>query len=253
MPRWQRGHASGCRPVDGSSKTGLSDKKMTEIEIVNLPRGSKILFMLSFGIDSPVAYKLLSRKFNVEPIHFLTTEFHPPGTTDIVIENLKKLKENLKFEKLYVAEFSEVLYEITEKVKRKYVCLICRRSMLKIAEEFAVRNGFVALGTGESLAQKASQTIYNFSAIHTGFSLPILTPLLGLDKEEIVELSKKFGLYMEKHVGKCEAAPKYPVTMSNYSRVKRFFEKIDNDVLEGVLKNIKPIYDPEEIREVALV
>ncbi len=225
------------------------DEKMTGEEVVNLPRGSKVLFLFSFGIDSPVAYAMLKKRFDVTPIHFLNLEFLPPGTIDIMEDMLRIVKEKIGMEKMYiVSNYSDILNEIYFKVKRKYICVFCRKAMIKIAEKIALEKGFSALASGESLSQKASQTIYNFVSTHSNLSIPFLTPLLGLDKDEIVEYAREFDMFFEKHVGKCDLAPKYPVTMTDWKKIEREFEEKILPLLANI--EVKEITEPKEIREV---
>lgn len=252
MPRWQRGYATGCRPVYGSSNIGSMYPSLSllpnQFVKVNLPRGSKILFMFSGGIDSPVGMLIAKRKFEVTPIHFLLTEFYPSGYKENIIEILEKIKDKIKFRKFYVVEFSEVLRTIVEKTNKKYRCILCRKSMLKACDILCEKEGFDAIGTGEVLAQKASQTLYNLSATHNDLNHPVIHPLLFYDKEEIIKLAEKNNLRVEKHAGACLAVPKYPVTRANPERVGKMFNNAGlQEIIENTLNNVKTLKNPREM------
>lgn len=246
MPRWQSGHASGCRPDHGSSNSN-------SLEEVNLPRGSKILFMLSGGIDSPVAIKLLKRFYNVTPVHFTLLTYYPKNYPKIFAEFLENIMKSVGIEKIMVVPFSNVLKKISIHGKRKYVCLLCRKSMLKACELLCFNYNFDAIGTGEVLAQKASQTIYNMHATHLGLKKPVLHPLLCMDKEEIVRLAKKFGINVEKHLGACRLAPRYPVTKATPEKLERIYKEIEiEELINEAVNNVVWIKDPKEFEEVMI-
>ncbi len=249
MPRWQRGYASGCRPEDGSSniRYGRVDKGGEGALIVNLPRGSKILFMLSGGIDSPVAIKLAKKYFSVMPLHFTTSLFQPRYYKQRFREFLEVVMEKLELKKVMVVPFSDVLKKISISGKRKYSCLLCRKAMLKACELICYVNGYDAIGTGEVLAQKASQTIYNMQATHYGLKKPVIHPLLCLDKEEIVKLARRFGISIEKHLGTCRLVPRYPVTRASPEKLEKMYSELELD--KGVKEAVEKAFWIKEAKE----
>ncbi len=249
MPRWQRGHATGCRPVDGSSNIKVHSPPLSTLpshvrkEI--LPRGSKLLFMLSGGIDSAVAAKFASEKFEIFPVHFVLTEYFPLDYVEIMQNTFKLVMERIGAKEFYLVDFQEVFSKIVKKVNRKYRCIVCRKAMLGICDMLCERFNFDAIGTGESLAQKASQTAYNYVATHKGLKHAVIAPLLGMEKEEIVRLAKKHGLYQERHVGSCLLAPRYPVTRAKPGRVERIFRELEmerevKEIAENVVRTRNP-------------
>jgi len=255
MPRWQRGfidlNATGCRPVYGSSKIREPHPPLStlphRIVKVNLPRGSKILFMLSGGLDSPVAMKIAKKIFKPTPVHFMLSEFYSLDYVENFVEILKVIKNKVGFKKMFVVPFSNVLKRIVKRGPRKYRCVLCRKSMLK-ACEFICDSGFKAIATGEVIGQKASQTLFNLISTAHGIKYPILYPLLGFDKSEIYEMAKKYGLVFDKHIGHCLMVPKYPVTRSKVSIVEKIFKKIEvvKLIKECVEKRVV-IKKPEEM------
>jgi thiamine biosynthesis protein ThiI len=163
-----------------------------------LPVGSsgKVLVLISGGIDSPVASYLMAKR-GAENVWL---HFHSfPLVSQKSVEKVKKLAEIfLKFQprlKVYLFPFSKIQMEIRVKSKPKYRILLYRRAMMKIAENLAKKEDCYALVTGESLGQVSSQTLPNLQIIEKTVSIPILRPLIGMDKEEIINLAKKIGTY----------------------------------------------------------
>jgi thiamine biosynthesis protein ThiI len=158
--------------------------------------GGKVLAFISGGIDSPVASYLMAKR-GAENIWL---HFHSfPLVSQKSIEKVKKLAEIfLKFQprlKVYLFPFSKIQMEIRVKSKPKYRVLLYRRAMAKIGEYLAKKENCYALVTGESLGQVSSQTLPNLQIIERAVSIPILRPLIGMDKEEIINLAKKIGTY----------------------------------------------------------
>jgi len=159
-----------------------------------LPVGAsgKVLTLMSGGIDSPVASYLIAKR-GAENVWL---HFHSfPLVSQKSIEKVKKLAEVfLKFQprlKVYLFPFSKIQMEIRVKSKPKYRILLYRRAMMKIAENLAKKENCYSLVTGESLGQVSSQTLPNLQIIEKTVSIPILRPLIGMDKEEIINLAKK--------------------------------------------------------------
>jgi thiamine biosynthesis protein ThiI len=158
--------------------------------------GGKVLALISGGIDSPVASYLMAKR-GAENIWL---HFHSfPLVSQKSIEKVKKLAEIfLKFQprlKVYLFPFSKIQMEIRVKSKPKYRVLLYRRAMAKIGEDLAKKENCYALVTGESLGQVSSQTLPNLQIIERAVSIPIFRPLIGMDKEEIINLAKKIGTY----------------------------------------------------------
>jgi thiamine biosynthesis protein ThiI len=158
--------------------------------------GGKVLALISGGIDSPVASYLMAKR-GAENVWL---HFHSfPLVSQKSIEKVKKLAEVfLKFQphlKVYLFPFSKIQMEIRIKSKPKYRVLLYRRAMVRIGEDLAKKENCYSLVTGESLGQVSSQTLPNLQIIEKAVSIPILRPLIGMDKEEIINLAKKIGTY----------------------------------------------------------
>ena len=163
-----------------------------------LPTGAngKVVGLLSGGIDSPVASILaMKRGAAVTFVHFHSI----PLTTEESIEKVKQITTVLSHYQsrihLYLVALTPIQKEIMVKTKEKYRIILYRRFMFRIAEIIARKEKARALVTGESLGQVASQTLDNIAAIEAVSSMPILRPLIGLDKLEIINLAKDYGTY----------------------------------------------------------
>lgn len=163
-----------------------------------LPVGTagKVMLMLSGGIDSPVAgYLTLKRGVRIEAVHFHS----PPFTNERAKEKVKDLTKILtKYGgniRLHLVPFTELQTLIHEKVPDKYEMTIMRRMMLRICEKLAIKNNALAIATGESLGQVASQTLHSMNAINEVTNLPILRPLVTMDKLEVIAIAQNIGTY----------------------------------------------------------
>jgi len=163
-----------------------------------LPTGAngKVVGLLSGGIDSPVASILaMKRGAAVTFVHFHSV----PLTTEESIEKVKQITTVLSHYQsrihLYLIALTPIQKEILVKTKEKYRIILYRRFMFRIAEIIARKEKARALVTGESLGQVASQTLENIAVIEAVSSMPILRPLIGLDKQEIMNLAKEYGTY----------------------------------------------------------
>ena len=191
-----------------------------------LPPGvsGKVVALLSGGIDSPVAaYRLMRRGAEVVLVHF-----HPfPLLSGASREKAKALAERLvRFQhrlRLHLVPFSEVQRRLILEAPKAYRVVLYRRYMLRLAEAIAKEEGALALCTGDSLGQVASQTLENLYAVNQAATLPVFRPLIGMDKAEIVKEAQKIGTYPISILPDEECctlfAPKHPVTRAELSVV----------------------------------
>ncbi|MGC8701079.1 MAG: tRNA uracil 4-sulfurtransferase ThiI [Thermoplasmata archaeon] len=205
-----------------------------------LPYGieGKVLMLISGGIDSPVAaYLLMKRGADLIFIHYKTNDeilkkvknlvnilsSYSPKNLDLIVEDHKKLLEN-------IIPNLEMIHE------RKWTCIFCRYSMLKKAEEIAKHIKALAIGTGESLGQVASQTLNNISVENQATEMPVLRPLIGLDKIEIESIARKIGTFNESISVKgcgCPFLPIHPITNAS---LEKFLEIKDAVLKENMNK-----------------
>jgi len=163
-----------------------------------LPVGTagRVLSLISSGFDSPVAsWRMMRRGCKVVYVHF----FSYPYTTKASYENVKAIVEKLdRFQfgsKIFFVPFSDIQKEISVKCPSAQRVILYRRIMLRIAETLAERSGIKALITGDSVAQVASQTLDNIFVISEAVKIPILRPLIGDNKNDIIDIASDIGTY----------------------------------------------------------
>lgn len=163
-----------------------------------LPVGTsgKGMLLLSGGIDSPVAgWMMAKRGMEIEAVHFHTYPYTSERAKDKVISLAKILSQYCGRIRLHIVPFTEFQLEINDKCPPGYLTIIMRRAMMRIAEKIAAENGAIALITGESLGQVASQTAEALAVTNEAVSLPVFRPLIGMDKNEVVEIARKIDTY----------------------------------------------------------
>lgn len=158
--------------------------------------GGKAVSLLSGGIDSPVAsWMIAKRGVRLELVHF----FSPPYTSQQAREKVVALARELTpwcgRMTLHIVPFTEIQEEIRRACPEDHFTLIMRRFMMRLAERVARRTGCKALVTGECLGQVASQTMDALTVSDDACAMPVLRPVIGMDKEEIVRLSRKIGTF----------------------------------------------------------
>ena len=218
-----------------------------------LPYGveSKVLSLISGGIDSPVATWLVMRR-GAEAIllYYNLGKYTSIDAIERVYKVVEALKKWIPRDELILHEvdYQPVLDYITSHAPIKYTCIICRMFMLKIAEELANSINAKALITGESIGQVASQTLDNIHIINQVVKIPVLRPLIGFDKIEIEDLARRIGTYdiSAREVVECKASPRYhgkPVSAhADIDRVMNIWSRLDREYLIGnVLNSIREI------------
>lgn len=203
-----------------------------------LPVGceGKVLTLMSGGIDSPVAGFLMAKR-GAENVWL---HFHSyPLVSKASIEKVKELaKVFLNFQprlKIYNVGFKDAQMEIKTKTPPKYRILLYRRLMLRIAEEIARKEACIAMVTGESLGQVSSQTLINIGIIEEVVNVPIMRPLIGMDKEEIISLAKKIGTFeisVRPQEDCCTLfVPKHPTAQGKLEEVELLEKKLEIEKL----------------------
>ncbi len=163
-----------------------------------LPVGvsGSVVCLLSGGIDSPVAaYRTMKRGCRLVFVHFHSQPFADRTSQEKAIDIARLLTRYQFASRLYLVPFGQAQQEVVARVTGRFRILVYRRLMLRIAEEIARKEAAQALVTGESLGQVSSQTIENIAAIEEAATLPILRPLVGMDKEEITHQARQIGTY----------------------------------------------------------
>jgi len=215
-----------------------------------LPVGisGKVVVMLSGGIDSPVAsYFAMKRGAHVVFLHFHSVPYTSRASIDKVREVMEVLKKFQPRVKLILVEFAPIQKEIMLETEPKYRVLLYRRFMLRIAEAFTKKENAHAIVTGESLGQVASQTLENIEVIEKVTDIPVLRPLIGFDKQEIVDLAREIGTYeisIQPDQDCCSLfVPKRPATKARIQDVEKTEEVLDifslvNRAVENVEEEI---------------
>ena len=163
-----------------------------------MPVGSNgvAVSLLSGGIDSPVSsYMIAKRGVRLIPVHFFSFPYTSQQAKDKVVELGRLLTRYCGKMTMEVVPFTHIQEEIRDKCPEEYFTLIMRRFMMRIAERIAKDAGAKAIVTGENLGQVASQTMEAMASTQAVLDLPVLQPLIGMDKEEIVQLSRKIGTF----------------------------------------------------------
>lgn len=156
----------------------------------------KALLMLSGGIDSPVAgYLTMKRGVKVEAIHFHSPPFTNERAKQKVIDLAHKLTKYGGRVRLHIVPFTDIQQELHKQIPSSYTMTAMRRMMLRIAEKIAVKNGALAIATGESLGQVASQTMESMNTINEVTNFPIIRPLIAMDKLEIIDIAHAIDTY----------------------------------------------------------
>lgn len=210
--------------------------------------GGKSMHMLSGGIDSPVAaYLIMKRGIRIECIHFAS----PPYTNIGVIEKLKDLLSKLnKYQesiKLNIVPFTRLQEKIYEVSDESYAITLMRRMMFRLASKLAERNNCLAISSGESVGQVASQTLESINVINQVTSLPVIRPVVCYDKDDIIRIAKRidtFDISIRPYEDCCTIfAPKNPKTKPSLIKVEEFEAKFDfESMIEEALNNIEVIY-----------
>ena len=212
-----------------------------------LPLGTqgKVVVLLSSGIDSPVAaYLMMKRGCEVVALHCNNDPFSGPKVTEnfnLLVNQLNIYAKGTPI-KRRVIDYGEYLTVAKEKAPEKMTCVLCKSGMYRIAEKLAQKLGADAIVDGSSVGQVASQTLSNILATRYGVDMPILSPLIGLDKEEITKIAKDIGTFEISKIddGGCSAVPKYPETRADLERVKEACVAMNQDVeVQKAFENIR--------------
>ena len=205
----------------------------------------KGMLLLSGGIDSPVAgYMIAKRGMSLECIHFHSYPYTNMMAKEKVIELAKILSPYTCGIKLNIVSVTHIQEEIHKNCNADYMVTLLRRFMMRLSERIAIKNGAQCIITGESLAQVASQTIEGMTSSNSVIGkLPVLRPLCGFDKDEIIERSRAIGTYttsIEPYEDCCTVfLPEHPVTRPKLAEVEAEESKLNVALLiDDALSNI---------------
>jgi thiamine biosynthesis protein ThiI len=209
------------------------------------PYGSngKAMLLLSGGIDSPVAgWQAMRKGLEIEAVHFHSYPFTTEQATEKVIELVKRLSHFIgRPIKLHLVPFTDIQTSFTGAKQDRLIITLMRRAMLRIAERIAEQSDALALITGDSLGQVASQTLGSMNVIGRTIRMPLLRPLIMMDKAEIIRIAERIGTYETSILPYEDCCtlfvPKSPTTNPNLKvveKVESFIEGLEEMIVKAV-------------------
>jgi thiamine biosynthesis protein ThiI len=213
-------------------------QETTGRELPRLALAGRALFLVSGGIDSPVAAWLLIRK-GVDPV-FVYFDNYPlcdQAAEGIALETIRKVcfAAGISGSRIYVVSHSPDLQEIMSRCPPKFACMLSRRIMFRVAEQLAIKEGCSAIITGDAIGQKASQTLQNIAAADTVLeTVQILRPLVGMNKLQIEQYAKQIGTYsisISPGVASCGVPTNNPSTSARGDRLSEIETALDTKAM----------------------
>lgn len=210
-----------------------------------MPTGTagKASLLISGGIDSPVAgYMMAKRGLTLSAVHFYSYPYTSERARDKVVELTRLVSRFAGEIRLHLVPFTEIQMTIYEKCPSKETTVLMRRLMMKIAERIARGEGAQALITGESLGQVASQTLEALAVTNDAVSMPVFRPLIGFDKDEIMDIARRIGTYdtsILPYEDCCTVfVPKHPVTKPKLEELRASEAAVDfTEMIEKAMEN----------------
>lgn len=203
-----------------------------------MPIGSngRAVTLLSGGIDSPVStYMIAKRGVKLIPVHFFSFPYTSEMAKQKVLDLAALLTDWCGEMRVEIVPFTHIQEEIRAKCPEEYFTLVMRRFMMRIASVIAERNGCKAIVTGENLGQVASQTMEAMACTQAVTQLPVLQPLIGMDKEEIVTVARKIGTFdtsILPYEDCCTVfTPRHPKTKPNAAELEEVERALDIEAL----------------------
>ncbi len=197
----------------------------------------KAMLLLSGGIDSPVAgYMISKRGVGIEATYFHAPPYTSERAKQKVVDLARIVSRYAGPIKLHVVNFTDIQLYIYDQCPHEELTIIMRRYMMRIAEYFAKKDGCLGLITGESIGQVASQTMQSLAATNDVCTMPVYRPVIGFDKQEIVNIAERIGTY-ETSIQPFEDCctifvAKHPVTKPNVEVIRRSEEHLSEKIDE---------------------
>lgn len=218
-----------------------------------LPTGTngKGTLLLSGGIDSPVAgYMIAKRGVELDAVYFSAPPYTSDRATQKVMDLAKIVSKYSGPIRLHIINFTDIQLYIYEKCPHDELTIIMRRYMMRIAQEIAAKSGSLGLITGESIGQVASQTMQSLMATNDVCTMPVYRPLIGMDKQEIVEISEKLGTYETSILPYEDCCTifvaKHPVTKPNLNVIRIH----EHNLEERIDELVQTALDTDEVVEI---
>lgn len=197
----------------------------------------KAMLLLSGGIDSPVAgYMIAKRGVKIDAVYFHAPPYTSERAKQKVVDLAKLVARYSGPINLYVVNFTDIQLYIYDQCPHDELTIIMRRYMMKIAERIGKEQGCLGLITGESIGQVASQTVQSLAATNEVCTMPVFRPVIGFDKQEIVDISLKINTYetsIQPYEDCCTIfVAKHPVTKPNIQMIKKSEKKLEEKIDE---------------------
>ena len=211
--------------------------------------------LLSGGIDSPVAcFEMMKRGVTIECIHFASFPYTSKAAEEKVYDLAHKLNALQPNIKLHIISFTKLQEAIYEHVDESYAITIMRRMMYRISELVAKKNNCLALVSGESIGQVASQTLNSMQVINDVTNYPMIRPLACFDKIEIIDIARKIDTYdisIRPFEDCCTIfTPKNPVTKPNLETAINYENKFNyKELIDEIMENINTVIINDELFE----
>ncbi len=206
--------------------------------------GGKAMTLLSGGIDSPVAaYMIAKRGVNIEAVYFHAPPYTSERAKQKVVDLAALVSGYAGNIRLHVVNFTDIQMMIYDKCPHDELTIIMRRYMMRIAEMIAKEDGCLSLVTGESIGQVASQTMQSLQVTNEVCTLPVFRPLIGFDKQEIVEVAERIGTYETSILPYEDCCTiwvaKHPVTKPNLNIIKKHELHLKDEIDQLVRKALE--------------
>ena len=222
----------------------IDEKKVRGQGGMPIGSGSKATLLLSGGIDSPVAgYMIAKRGVTIDAVNFFSFPYTSDRAKEKVISLAKILAQYTSKINLYIVPFTDIQLQIRDNCPEEHMPLIMRRFMMRITEKIARKNGAKALVTGECVGQVASQTLSALDVTNAVIDMPVLQPLIGMDKIEVIRRAEEIGTYETSilpYEDCCTVfTPKHPTINPKRSTIERTesvldIERLEEEAIKGI-------------------
>lgn len=225
----------------------IAEKKINGQGGMPIGTGSKATLLLSGGIDSPVAGHMIAKRgVEIDAVNFFSFPYTSERAKEKVIDLASILARYTSKINLYIVPFTEIQLQIRDKCPEEHLTLVMRRFMMRIAERLARKHKSIALITGESVGQVASQTLAALDVTNSAVDMPILQPLIGMDKLEIVDRSREIGAFETSilpYEDCCTVfTPKHPTTNPKRENIEKSERRLNVETLiESALAGVELI------------
>ena len=215
----------------------------------------KAMLLLSGGIDSPVAgYMIAKRGVVIDAVYFHAPPYTSERAKQKVIDLAKEVAAFSGPINLHIVNFTDIQLAIYEKCPHDELTIIMRRYMMKIAQDLAEKTGCLALITGESIGQVASQTMQSMAVTNEVCTMPVYRPLVGFDKQDIVEISQQIGTFETSILPYEDCCTifvaKHPVTKPNLKIIKRSEQNLNGvieELYETAINTVETVWCESEV------